>query len=140
MRILGLDIGEKRIGVAVSDELGLTAQGLLTLERTGMQEDIKRLADIVQDWSVGKVVAGLPRNMNGTLGPQAVKVKEFVNCLQDVIGIEVVYQDERLTTAAAQRTLLEGNVSRRKRKEVVDKIAAAMILQNYLDWRRDKTP
>lgn len=136
MRILGLDIGEKRIGVAISDELGLTAQGLFTLQRTDLKEDIKELADVIKNRSVEKIVAGLPRNMNGTYGPQAGKVREFMDCLQDGIDIEVIYQDERLTTAAARRTLLEGDVSRQKRKKVVDKIAAVMILQNYLDRQK----
>jgi len=136
LRILGLDIGEKRIGVAISDELGLTAQGLFTLQRTDLKEDIKELADVIKNRSVEKIVAGLPRNMNGTYGPQAGKVREFMDCLQDGIDIEVIYQDERLTTAAARRTLLEGDVSRQKRKKVVDKIAAVMILQNYLDRQK----
>lgn len=133
MRLLGLDIGEKRIGIAVSDELGLTAQGLKTLERDGTDEDYRQLAERVKEWDISKFVVGLPRNMNGTYGPQSEKVKEFMQQLTALVPLEVVYWDERLTTVAAQRTLIEGDVSRKKRKQVVDKIAAVFILQGYLD-------
>lgn len=133
LRIMGLDIGEKRIGVAVSDEYGLIAQGLPTVNRTGTQEDIRQLADIAQKWSVEKIVAGMPRNMNGSYGPQSDLVFDFISRLQQETEIEVICQDERLTTAAARRTLLEGDVSRQKRKKAVDKIAAVLILQSFLD-------
>jgi len=133
MRIMGLDIGDKRIGIAVSDPMGLTSQGLKTLERTGTDQDYHQLAQLAQEWEIGKFVVGLPRNMNGTYGPQAEKVKEFMAKLTELAPLEVVYWDERLTTAAAQRTLLEGDMSRKKRKQVVDKIAAVFILQGYLD-------
>lgn len=133
MRILGLDVGDKRIGVAVSDELGWTSQGLSTINRSELKEDIVALVDVVKEWQVEKIVVGLPRNMNGTLGPQAEKVKDFIAYLQEALDIAVVYWDERLTTVAAQRVLLEGDVSRRKRKKAVDRIAAVLILQGYLD-------
>ncbi len=133
MRLLGLDIGERRIGIAVSDELGMTAQGVNTLFRSNLQDDISRLAQIVREWSANKIVVGLPRNMNGTYGPQTQKVKDFIEGLTAEIPVEVIYWDERLTTVAAERTLLEGNVSRKKRKNVIDKLAAVMILQGYLD-------
>jgi len=136
MRILGLDVGEKRIGVAVSDEIGLTAQGLTTIVRSDIQKDIERLAAIVREYSIRKIIVGLPRNMNGTYGPQAGKTKEFVRLMQQVIPLEVVFWDERLTTALARRTLLEGDVSRKKRKEVIDRMAAVMILQGFLDRHR----
>lgn len=136
MRYLGLDIGEKRIGVAVSDALGLTSQGLRTLERTGTDKDYCEIARLVKEWEIGKIVVGLPRNMNGTYGPQSEKVKEFMQRLLEFIQVEVVYWDERLTTAAAQRTLLEGDITRKRRKQVVDKIAAVFILQGYLDRTR----
>jgi len=133
VRLLGLDIGERRIGIAVSDELGMTAQGVNTLFRSNLQDDISRLAQIVREWSANKIVVGLPRNMNGTYGPQTQKVKDFIEGLTAEIPVEVIYWDERLTTVAAERTLLEGNVSRKKRKNVIDKLAAVMILQGYLD-------
>ncbi|MGI6533490.1 MAG: Holliday junction resolvase RuvX [Peptococcia bacterium] len=134
MRILGLDIGDKRIGLAVSDELGMTAQGCGTLERTNeLQLDLQKLIAIIQEKGITKLVVGLPKNMNGTLGMQAQKVQDFVACLTEQCPVEVVYWDERLTTVAAHRALLEGDTSRRKRKKVVDQIAAVMILQAYLD-------
>lgn len=133
MRLLGLDIGDKRIGLAVSDEMGWTAQGLKTVNRRGTEEDFKELAQVVEQYGVKKIVAGLPRNMNGTYGPQAEKVREFIGKLLQHIDVEVFYWDERLTTAAAERTLLEGNVSRKKRKGVIDQLAAVIILQGYLD-------
>ncbi len=131
-----MDVGDKRIGVAVSDEMGITAQGLKTLNRENVAEDVADIGEIIKDYAVKRVVVGLPRNMNGTYGEQAEKVKEFVAELKKVAAIEVVYQDERLTTVAAERTLLQGNVSRKKRKGVIDKIAAVMILQGYLDSAR----
>jgi len=133
MRILGMDIGEKRIGLAVSDELGITAQGLQTLNRTGIKKDLRRLRDIIEEMKITKLVVGLPKNMNGTLGPQAERVKKFVDLLIGECPREVVFWDERLTTVAAQRTLLEADVSRKKRKLSVDRLAAVMILQGYLD-------
>ncbi|MGI6588930.1 MAG: Holliday junction resolvase RuvX [Peptococcia bacterium] len=133
MRILGMDLGEKRIGLAVSDELGITAQGLPTVKRTKIKEDLRQLVEIIKEKKIMKLVVGLPKNMNGTLGPQAEKVKSFVTLLTKEYPLEVIYWDERLTTVEAQRTLLEGDVSRKKRKKSVDKIAAMIILQSYLD-------
>jgi len=134
---MGLDIGDKRIGIAVSDELGLTSQGLETLERTTLEQDCGYLARLAREYQIGKFVVGLPRNMNGTYGPQSEKVKEFMARLTEVIPLETIYWDERLTTVAAQRTLIEGDISRKKRKKVVDKLAAVLILQSYLDSIRN---
>jgi len=133
MRILGLDIGEKRIGLAVSDELGLTAQGLETLQRTELSQDIQKLQEIIREKGITKLVVGLPKNMNGSLGFQAEEVQKLVALLTEQCPIGVEYWDERLTTVAAQRTLLEGDTSRRKRKQAVDQLAAVLILQGYLD-------
>lgn len=135
-RILGLDIGDKRIGIAVSDELGITAQGLETLHRTALEKDISKLLEIINKWSIQRIVVGLPRNMNGTYGPQAEKVKDFAERILSEGVPEIVYWDERLTTAAAERVLLEGNISRIKRKNSIDKLAAVMILQGYLDHQQ----
>ncbi len=132
-RVLGLDIGDRRIGVSISDALGITAQGLDTIERSEPEKDVERIGEIIKKWEIKKIVVGLPKNMNGTLGPQAEKVKAFIENLQQKVAIEVVFWDERLTTVAAERTLLLGNVSRKKRKGVIDKVAANMILQSYLD-------
>lgn len=147
MRFIGLDIGERRIGVAVSDELGLTAQGLETITRGVPDMSMERLVQLTTEYSAEKMIAGLPRNMNGTYGPQADIVKDYVEKLFVKVkealpdkALELIYRDERLTTVAAHRTLLEGDVSRRKRKGVVDKIAAVMILQGYLDSRKTNEP
>ena len=133
MRILGLDIGEKRIGLAVSDELGITAQGLETLNRTKLETDLCKLAEIMREKEINKLVVGLPKNMHGTLGPQAERVKKFAELLIEECPCEVVFWDERLTTVAAQRTLLEADVSRKKRRNSVDRLAAVLILQGYLE-------
>ncbi|MBS3970618.1 MAG: Holliday junction resolvase RuvX [Clostridia bacterium] len=132
-RTAGLDVGERTIGIAVSDLLGITAQGLDTIRRSQMEMDLQHIINILKDYDVNLVVIGLPKNMNNTLGPSADKARMFGNELSKRTGIEVKYWDERLTTVSAQRTLLEGDVSRKKRKQVVDKIAAVMILQNYMD-------
>lgn len=133
MRILGLDIGSKTIGVALSDEMGWTAQGLEVIRRKGVENDLRRLAEIIAANMVQKVVAGLPKNMNGTLGPQAKDVQEFMALLAERFNIPVDTWDERLTTVAAERVLIEANMSRAKRKKVIDKMAAVMILQGYLN-------
>jgi putative holliday junction resolvase len=132
-RTLGLDVGTKTIGVAVSDELGWTAQGVTTLARRGLAADLEALQTLARDYEVDRIVVGLPRNMNGSIGPQAVSVLEFAERLKAALGLPVVTWDERLSTVAATRTLLEADVSRRKRRAVVDTLAAVFILQGYLD-------
>jgi len=133
MRILGLDLGSRTIGMAISDELGLTAQGLKTIRRKSAQEDLKELATILSQYKIQKVVVGLPRNMDGSLGKQAEKVLEWVESFQKRTGVPVTTWDERLSTVEASRILLEADLSRRKRKGTVDKVAAVLILQGYLD-------
>ncbi|AKL95243.1 holliday junction resolvase [Clostridium aceticum] len=133
VRIMALDVGDKRIGVALSDLMGWTAQGLETIERSNIKKDLQRIEEIINQHQVGKVVIGLPKNMNGTLGPQSEKVIEFTERLKKRINIECVFWDERLTTVAAERSLIEADMSRKKRKTVIDKVAATYILQNYLD-------
>lgn len=133
-RIMGLDIGDKRIGIALSDLLLLTAQGKETyLRSTCAEKDAEYLSDIARVNSVSKIVCGLPKNMDGSLGEQAVKTQDFVSILKDKTDAEIVFFDERLTTASAHRTLLEADMSRQKRKKIVDKLAAVYILQAYLD-------
>ncbi len=133
-RIMGLDVGDKTIGVALSDPLGWTAQGLKTVQRTGIKKDLQKLGEIIKEYDVKKIVVGLPKNMDGTIGPQCQKVLEFNERLgKRFSDIEIIQWDERLTTVAAERTLIEADVSRKKRKEVIDKIAAVHILQGYLD-------
>lgn len=141
MRIMGLDVGERTIGVAVSDPLGWTAQGIDTIRRKGdMDEDMNNLKKIIRDYEVEQIVVGLPKNMNGTLGPSAQRSQEIAKIISEETGLPVEMWDERLSTMAAERSLLEGNVSRAKRKKVIDKMAAVIILQSYLDFKgRNKT-
>ena len=138
MRILGLDVGQKRIGIAVSDSMGWTAQGHSVLVRGKLQDDLQYLARLCAELEIGKVVLGFPRNMNGTVGPKAKEIEEFGLMLQTYLSLPLEYEDERLSTVAAQRVLLEANVSRKKRKGVIDKLAAVNILQGYLNRLANK--
>lgn len=133
MRIMALDIGEKRIGVALSDPLGITAQGLTVLENTA--DIFDKIKQLCHRYQVEQLVVGLPRNMNNTLGPGAEAASRFSRELAAVTGLPVSLEDERLTTVAAQRVMLAADLSRRKRRRVVDKVAAVMILQTFLHRR-----
>lgn len=133
MRILGLDVGDRTIGVALSDPLGFTAQGITTIYRKDEETDIKELIKICSDYNVETIVCGLPKNMNGTVGEQGEKVLKFCDILKEKIDLPIKMWDERLTTVAAHKAMLEANLSREKRKKIVDKIAATYILQGYLD-------
>jgi len=135
MRILGLDLGRKRMGIAISDELGWTAQGLETLEREAIGKDLDHLARVIQDYGVTELVVGLPKNQYGEIGAAAQEVLDFVELCKARFDIPVVTWDERFTTVAATRYLIEADLSRKKRKKVVDKVAAVLILQGYLDRR-----
>ena len=135
MRILGLDVGSKTIGMAVSDELELIANTLATLQRKGMAQDLRNLAAVIAEQEVGEIVVGLPKNMNGSLGPSAQMVLELVEELKRTVAQPVVTWDERLSTVAAEKVLLEADMSRKKRKKVIDQVAAVLILQGYLDSR-----
>ncbi|WP_026884316.1 Holliday junction resolvase RuvX [Clostridium akagii] len=133
MRVLGLDIGDKTIGVAISDPLGFTAQGITTIRRKNESIDISELINICNEYSVDTIVAGLPKNMNGSIGPQSEKVLALCEIIKEKIDLPLKMWDERLTTVAANRAMLEANLSRAKRKKLVDKVAATYILQGYLD-------
>lgn len=136
MRILGLDYGSKTVGVAVSDELGITAQGLETIQRTKenkLRQTLARIEQLIKEYDVEKIVLGYPRNMNNTEGARAQASRDFREMLVRRTGLEVILQDERLTTVSAERVLIESGVRRENRKEVIDKIAAVFILQTYLD-------
>jgi len=133
MRAIGIDYGERRIGLAVSDELGLTAQPLTVYERRGRRADLAYLAGKVREAGADLIVMGMPWNMNGTRGSSAVAAERFGNELSRAAGREVVFVDERLTTAAATRDLLAMDLSRTRRRQVIDQTAAALILQGYLD-------
>ena len=136
-RRLGRDRGDQTIGVAVSDLMGLTAQGVKTVKRVGKKKDIEALKEIIKERQVNKIVSGLPKNMNGTLGPQGEKVIKFCELLEEETGIKIEYWDERLSTVAAEKTLIQGNVRRENRKGVIDMVAAVIILQGYLDRQRN---
>ena len=138
MRIMGLDIGTRTIGIAISDELGITAQGLKTLRRKSMEEDFKEIAAIIRQFEIEEIIVGLPKNMDGTLGGQAEKVLKWMGALKDRIKIPMTTWDERLSTVGASKVLLEADLSRKKRKKVIDKVAAVLILQGYLDQGRRK--
>ena len=133
---MALDVGTRRIGVAMSDELFLTAQGADTIYRNSLDADLGKIKKTAEENGVGEIVVGLPINMNGTYGPKAKEVLEFMSSLAKVTTIPVKTWDERLTTAQAQRTLIEADVSRAKRKHAIDKLAAQIILQSYLDSRK----
>ena len=133
-RLMCVDIGEKRIGIAVSDALGITAQPVETYTRTG-EGDAKYIADKAKSLSAELVVAGLPLNMNGTEGPAVLSVRTFMDEVA-ALGVPIAFQDERLTTVSAERTLLEADMSRQKRRQVIDKVAAVYILRAYLDTHK----
>jgi putative holliday junction resolvase len=135
MRVLGLDVGSKTVGIALSDEMGWTAQGLKTLKINEERQEFgfEEIGQIIKEYQVDTVVIGLPKNMNGTIGPRGQASQQFANEVESRFAVPTVLWDERLTTMAAERVLLEADVSRKKRKKVIDKMAAMMILQGYLD-------
>ncbi|WP_174730009.1 Holliday junction resolvase RuvX [Mesobacillus harenae] len=135
MRTMGLDLGSKTIGIAISDEFGWTAQGIKTLRINEEKNELgfEELGEIIKEYQVTKVVVGLPKNMNNTIGPRGELSQNYAKELEVRFAIPVVLWDERLTTMAAERVLLEADVSRKKRKKVIDKMAAVMILQGYLN-------
>jgi len=137
LRILCLDVGDRRIGVAVSDPLGITAQPLDTYTRVGYGPDVRHMAALAARYETDQVLCGLPRNMDGSAGSQAEKVRAFAAELQKA-GLHVSYWDERMTTVSAERALIEGGVRRDARKQKVDMVAAAVILQAFLDAQKSK--
>lgn len=137
-RIMGLDVGDQRIGVAVSDAFGWTAQPVKTIQRIGKKKDAEAIEQLIKEYEIGTIVVGLPKNMNGTVGPQGEKTMEFAEYLHRRTKLPVQYQDERLTTVSAEAILIEGNVRREDRKKYVDTVAATFILQIFLDSGRNK--
>ena len=144
MRIMGLDVGDRTIGVSISDALLITAQGKETIIRQSIKQDIDRLIDLINEYEVTTIVAGMPYNMNGTVGPQGEKTKQFMDKLEKKLiysdrikeKVKIEFWDERLTTMSATRALIESDVRRENRKKVVDMLAASLILQGYLDRNR----
>lgn len=136
MRIMGLDVGSVTIGVSVSDPFGWTAQGVETIRHTTREKDFQRLGELVRQYEVSLFVMGMPLNMDGSRGMRAEKTEQFAEDLKAAFPeIEQAFWDERLTTVMAQKELIAADVSRKKRKQVIDKMAAVAILQGYLDWR-----
>ena len=141
-RIMGLDFGSKTVGVAVSDALGLTAQGVEIIRReqeNKLRRTLARIEELILQYQVTEIVLGYPKNMNNTIGERAEKTKDFAGMLKRRTGLPVELWDERLTTVAANRALIEGGVRRERRKEYVDMVAAVYILQGYLDSRERET-
>lgn len=138
LRIMGLDVGTKNIGVAVSDPLLITATGVDVIKRGELEQDILALAKIRDQYQVKEVVMGLPRNMNGSIGPMGKLVQEFAAQVEQNWQIKVILQDERLSSTAAEKVLIDGNVRRQKRKKIIDKTAAIIILQTYLEKRSNQ--
>ena len=138
MRLMGLDYGSKTVGVAVSDPLGLTAQGVETVWRkqeNKLRQTMARIEELISEYQVERIVLGYPKNMNNTIGERAQKSLEFKEMLERRTGLEVIMWDERLTTVEANRTLMEASVRRENRKQYLDQLAAVFILQGYLDYR-----
>jgi len=136
MRILGLDMGKRRTGVAISDELSLTATPLRTIKASGKAALIKEIREIIEEYGVDEIVVGLPLNLDGTAGAKATEVARFAKALEKATALKVHCWDERFSTVAVTRVLIEADLSRAKRKEVIDKTAAAYILQGFLESRR----
>ena len=130
---MSLDVCIRTIGIACSDALLMTAQGIETIRRTSLEKDFNRLQELIAEYEVHELVVGMPKNMNGTKGERAEKTEEFVEKMKEVIDLPVSYWDERLSTVMAERQLIAADVSRKKRKSVIDKMAAVVILQGYLD-------
>ena len=132
---MGLDVGSKTVGIAISDELGWTAQGLKTLkiDEEKSKFGFDEIGQLIKEYGISQVVIGLPKNMNGTIGPRGEASKRYAEEIENQFAVSTILWDERLTTMAAERVLLEADVSRKKRKKVIDKMAASMILQGYLD-------
>ena len=133
MRIMALDVGSRTIGIACSDALLMTAQGIETIRRTSLENDFSRLRELISEYEVHELVVGMPKNMNGTKGDRAEKTEEFVEKMKAVIDLPVTFWDERLSTVMAERQLIAADVSRKKRKGIIDKMTAVVILQGYLD-------
>ena len=138
-RVLGLDVGSRTIGVAVSDELGMAAHGVTTLQRRGTNKDVAQVLELVRRYQAERIVVGMPYELDGSAGRRAVRVRVFFDALA-AAGLAVEEWDERYSTVEAEATLLEANVSRARRKEVIDQMAAQVILQGWLAARKDENP
>ena len=140
-RIIGLDVGDKTIGVAVSDPLMITAQGVTTIERIGARKDCDKIIGYIKEYDAGTVVCGLPLMLDGSDSPQTEKVREFAKLLENkmrssALKVELIFQDERFTTKIAENAMIDAGMRREKRKEIIDRQAAVIILQSYMDAHR----
>ena len=135
MRILALDVGDRRIGVAISDELNISAHSLMTLDRRDQRKEAEQIIELIKDYNVEEVVVGMPVMMDGSVGIQAEKVSKFVDELKKVIDIPINYFDERLSTKLIEKTLIDADLSRGKRRKIIDKLSAVIILQDYMSSR-----
>jgi putative Holliday junction resolvase len=138
MRVLGIDYGDVKIGVALSDPLGWTAQGFETIRYSQLNTALDRIISIINEYEIERIVVGMPKNMNGSMGPRSEKTLGFINMLKERTKTEIVTWDERLSTVSAEKLLINGNVKRQKRKGIIDTVAAKYILQNYLDYLSNK--
>jgi len=138
VRIMGIDYGTRRIGIAISDELLITAQGADSIERKDLRSDFAKINGLVNENGVSEIVVGLPLNMDGTYSAKTKEVVEFLDRLAKTVNVPVKTWDERLTSVQAERSMLEGDLSRAKRRKLIDKLAAQFILQSYLDSRGKK--
>jgi putative Holliday junction resolvase len=138
IRIMSLDVGDRTIGMAMSDPMGWTAQGLHTIRRESDEKDLAALKKVITEYQVTQLVVGLPINMNGTIGPQAEKVRAFIEQIRPEIPCSITEWDERLSTKMAERSLIEADMRRSKRKKIIDTAAAVAILQGYLDYLQNK--
>ena len=138
MRSMGLDVGDIRIGISISDPTGLIAQGHATLERSGWDRDLAYLSEMAEELAVGRFVVGNPLNLDGSSGRQAERSRDFASRLKEATRLPVVLWDERFTSLSAEKTLIEAGVSRKKRRKSIDRMAAAILLQNYLDSRNQR--
>ncbi len=136
MRYLGIDFGTKRLGLAISDEMGIIAGKYGTLDSRGIKNDLSRIKDIIEKEGVQTVIVGYPRNMDGSSGDSAGKVEAFVKGLREIVDIPIETWDERLSSVSAEKLLIKGDVRRKKRKKVIDQVSAVIILQNYLDHQK----
>ena len=135
-KTMGLDLGERRIGIALSDLMGIIASGLETYERKDVKSDCEHISNLVSKHGVKEIVVGLPKNMDGTSGDRVTKTYKFCEVLKQFTNAKIVFFDERLTTVAAEKLLISADVSRKKRKTVIDKLAATIILQDYLNFNQ----
>ena len=136
MRTLALDVGTKTIGIAVSDELGITANGITTIQRKSLKDDLHELDILIKEYKPGEIIVGVPYQMDGSVSERGQQILNFAEKIREAFSLPIVFWDESFSTVNAEKKLIEGNMSRKKRKKVIDKIAAVFILQEYLETKR----